>query len=204
MGREAECTCNWNGIRAKVKALIEPPELILRGGLRHRIPFAEMKNIHAEDDNLRFQFRGETVALAIGLDLAARWIKYLTAPPPSLAKKLGITADTIVRLIGPADDPALTEALAAASTQTGAPDLILARVNTPAELTRALKSAADQLDHGVPIWFIYPKGKGHPLSENDVRSTALATGIVDNKVCAVSPSLTALRFVKRKSPAARR
>jgi hypothetical protein len=218
MGREAECTCNWNGTRAKVKALIEPPELILRGGIRHRIPFAEMKNIRAEDDNLHFHYRGETVALTLGLDLAARWIKYLTAPPPSLVKKLGITADTIVRLIGPADDPALVEALSSASTQTGAPHLILARVDTPAELTRALKSAADQLDHGVPIWFIYPKGQGprervlvrgvegkdQPLTENDVRSTALAAGIVDTKVCAVSPALTGLRFVKRKSPSARR
>jgi hypothetical protein len=199
MGREAECTCNWAGTRAKVKALIEPPELILRGGLRHRIPFAEMKNIRAEDDNLHFQYRGETVALTLGLDLVARWIKYLTAPPPSLAKKLGITADTIVRLIGQADDPTLAEALSAASTQNGAPSLILARVNTPADLARALKSAADQLAHGVPIWFIYPKGKGHPLSENDVRDTALATGIVDTKVCAVSATLTALRFVKRRS-----
>lgn len=204
MGREAECTCNWNGTSSKVKALIEPPALILRGGIRHRIPFAEMKNIRAEDDNLHFHYRGETVALTLGLDLASRWIKYVTAPPPSLAKKLGITADTIVRLIGPADDPAITEALSSASTQTGAPHLILARVNTPAELARTLKSAADQLDHGVPIWFIYPKGKGHPLSENDVRNTALATGIVDTKVCAVSPTLTGLRFVKRKSPSARR
>jgi hypothetical protein len=31
-----------------------------------------------------------------------------------------------------------------------------------------------------------------------VRSTALATGIVDTKVAAVSSALTALRFVKRK------
>src|SRR6202035_2973544 len=178
MGREAECNCNWNGTSAQVRALIEPPELILRGGLRHRIPFAEMQHVRAEGDHLRFNYRGETVALTLGLDLALKWIKYVTTPPPGLAKKLGITADTIVRMIGPADDHALTEALAAGSTLTGAPHLILARVNTPAELARALKSAAEQLDSGVPIWFIYPKGKGHPLTENGVRDTALATGIV--------------------------
>ena len=198
MGREAECKCDWNGTSAKVKALVEPPELILRGGLKQRIPFAEMQHLRADGDHLRFNFRGETVALTLGFDLAARWLKTLTAPPPTLAKKLGITVETVVRIIGPADDPALTEALASARATTGPADLILARVNTPAELTGALKSAAEQLDRGVPIWFIYPKGKGHPLNENDVRSTALATGIVDTKVAAVSSTLTGLRFVKRR------
>lgn len=199
MGREAECNCDWNGTKAKVKALIEPPELILRGGLKQRIPFAEMQQLRTDGDHLRFNVRGETVALTLGVDLAVRWLKTLTAPPPTLAKKLGITADTVVRMIGPNDDPALVEALAAASTQSGPPGLILARVNTPAELNRALKAAAEHLDRGIPIWFIYPKGKGHPLTENDVRSTALATGIVDTKVAAVSATLTGLRFVKRRS-----
>ena len=199
MGREAECKCDWNGTSAMVKALVEPPELILRGGLKQRIPFAEMQHLRADGDHLRFKFRGETVALTLGIALAGRWLKALTAPPPTLAKKLGITAETVVRMIGPADDPVLTEALAAARAATGPADLILARVDTPAELTRALKAAAEQLDRGVPIWFIYPKGKGHPLNGNDVRSTALVTGIVDTKVAAVSSTLTGLRFVKRRT-----
>jgi hypothetical protein len=202
MGREAECNCDWNGTNAKVKALIEPPELILRGGLKRRVPFAEMQSVRADGDKLRFDFRGETVALLIGSGLVAKWIAFLTAPPPSLAKKLGITAETVVRMIGPADDPALTEALASARSTAGPAGLILARVNTSQELAGALKTAAEQLDRGIPIWFIYPKGKGHALTENDVRSTALATGIVDTKVAAVSATLTALRFVKRRTPKA--
>jgi hypothetical protein len=36
------------------------------------------------------------------------------------------------------------------------------------------------------------------LNESLVRSTALAKGIVDTKVAAVSPALTGLRFIKRK------
>lgn len=213
MGREAECTCQWNRARAKVKALIEPPELILRGGLKQRIPLAEIEQIRADGDKLHFHFRGETVALTLGIELAARWLKALTTPPPSLAKKLGITADTVVRMIGPVDDAALADALATARSTSGPAGLILARVNTPAELSGALKTAAEQLDRGIPIWFIYPKargrnrvlvrgveGKDHALTENEVRSTALATGIVDTKVAAVSPALTALRFVKRRAP----
>lgn len=213
MGREAECTCQWNRASAKVKALIEPPELILRGGLKQRIPLAEIEQIRADGDKLHFHFRGETVALTLGIELAARWLKALTTPPPSLAKKLGITADTVVRMIGPVDDRALADALASARSTAGPAGLILARVNTPAELSGALKDAGEQLDRGIPIWFIYPKargpreralvrggeGKDHALTESDVRSTALATGIVDTKVAAVSPALTALRFVKRRA-----
>jgi hypothetical protein len=199
MGREAECTCNWNGTAAKVKALIEPPELILRGELRRRIPFTGMQHVRAHRDKLCFEFQKEIISLDLGNALAAKWVQYLTAPPPSLAKKLGITAGTVVRMIGDVDDDALQQAIASASSSaTGPGDLIFARVNTPQDLHRALKSTADQLDRGVPIWFIYPKGKGHALTESDVRNTALATGIVDTKVAAVSATLTALRFVKRR------
>ena len=201
MGREAECACDWNGTSVRVKALVEPPELILRGGLKHRIPFTAIENVRADDNLLRFEARGVRVSLDLGSALASKWVQYLTAPPPSLAKKLGITSETVVRMVGKVDDESLMEALAIArsSAGSGPGDLILARVNTPQDLARALTVTADQLDRGVPIWFIYPKGKGHPLTENDVRFTALATGIVDNKVAAVSAKLTALRFVKRRT-----
>jgi hypothetical protein len=199
MGREATCACDWGGAKTEVKALLEPPELILRGSLRNRIPIAAMKQIRADGKHLRFTFNGDPVALDLGSDMAVRWAKALTTPPPSLAKKLGITAESIVRMIGTVDDKALEQALSEAMDVTArSGSLILARVDTPSELTAALKKSADDLNRGVPIWFIYPKGPGHALDEHIVRSTALATGIVDTKVAAVSSALTALRFVKHK------
>jgi hypothetical protein len=36
MGREAICDCTFNGTTAKVKALLESKELILRGDIRMR------------------------------------------------------------------------------------------------------------------------------------------------------------------------
>jgi hypothetical protein len=200
MGREAICACDWNGMKTEVKALIEPPELILRGGIRRRVPIAAMKQIKADDGRLHFMFNGEAVALDAGSDVAAKWAKALLTPPPSLAKKLGITAESVVRMIGEVDDAVLEKAISEAkegTTRNG--DVILARADTPGELTAALRKSADDLGRGVPIWFIYPKGPGHALNEHIVRSTALATGIVDTKVAAVSSVLTALRFVKRKS-----
>lgn len=199
MGREAECECDCNGARSRVKALIEPPELILRGEIRRRLPFSELKGVRADGETLRFVCGSDRYALTLGRATAEKWVKALTTAPPSLAKKLGISAATVVRMIGAVDDDALRSALGLAKTisETNAA-LILARVNNPSELATTLRTATTQLSAGIPIWFIYPKGRGHQLSENDVRSAALSTGIVDTKVCAVSPVLTALRFVRRK------
>jgi hypothetical protein len=200
MGREAECEVVCNGTRAKVKALIEPPELILRGELRRRLPFSALKDVGAEGEALRFRSGSETFLLAVGNATAQKWAKVLTSPPPTLAKKLGISGDTVVRMIGAVDDDALRSALTSAKMVADKnADLILARVNSTAELSAALRDAAKQLAAGVPIWFIYPKGRGHAVTENEVRSTALATGIVDTKVAAVSSALTGLRFVQRKN-----
>jgi hypothetical protein len=200
MGREANCLCVWNGGRHTVKALLEPPELILRGELRRRVSFAKLKKITADGAWLRFVVENELVALELGGAMAAKWADALVKAPPTLAKKLGITPETTVRMMGPADDAALKSALAEARAVSKIKgELILARVDTPAELHMALMSATDQLKSGIPIWFIYRKGPGHPLNENLVRATALTTGIVDTKVAAVSAEFSALRFVKRRS-----
>jgi hypothetical protein len=200
MGREAICACMWNGTRHQVKALLEPPELILRGELRHRISFAKMSGLKAGGDYLTFSFDGHSVRLQLGSTMAQKWADAIVKPPPSLAKKLGITNEITVHMIGPVDDSALKASLTEAKTVSqNKGDLILARVDTPADLKAALAKAAGQLKAGTPIWFIYRKGPGHPLNENLVRAIALTTGIVDTKIAAVSTEFSALRFVKRRT-----
>lgn len=200
MGREALCACTWNGKRHQVKALLEPPDLIMRGEIRHRMPFAKIEAIKAQNGDLLFRYEGHAVRLQLGSPMAAKWAEAMLKPPPTLAKKLGISSDVTVHMIGPVDDPGLKMALkeARAVSQTKG-DLVLARVDTPSDLAAALRKAGDQLGAGVPIWFIYRKGTGHLLNENLVRTTALATGIVDTKVAAVSTEFSGLRFVKRRS-----
>jgi hypothetical protein len=201
MGREAQCICNCSGTTAQVKALIEPPDLILRGGIRRRMPLSELKDVRAEGENLLFGFETERISITLGNTVAAKWAQAITVPPPGLAKKLGITPQTHVHMLGTVDDGALHDALAnAKQVDHRKGDLIIARVDTPDDIAHALKSAAKELTIGAPIWFIYPKGPGHPLNENDVRAMGLAAGLVDTKVAAVSPRLTALRFIRRRTP----
>lgn len=200
MGREALCACTWNGKKHQVKVLLEPPELIVRGEIRRRIPLSSIENLKAEGDHLLLSCDGDSISLQLGSAMAAKWAEAMLKPAPTLAKKLGISSDVMVQMIGPVDDPAIADALKqgkAVSQNKG--DLIVARIDTPADLAGALRKTAGQLAAGVPVWFIYRKGPGHPLNENLVRTTALATGIVDTKVASVSAEFSALRFVKRRN-----
>jgi len=199
MGREAVCICDWAGTKIQVKALLETGEIILRGAMRRRIPFSEIDNVNAKADGLCFSVAGEAVQLALG-PAAAKWAAAITNPPPSPARKLGITDKTVVRVIGEVCDEALNEALAdAAAIANKNAGLILACVDSPESLHAALRAAKAQLHKGVPIWMVYAKGKGHAIDETAIRSLLRDNGMIDTKVASVSAKYTALRFVARKS-----
>ena len=198
MGREAACICDWAGTKVEVKALLETGEIILRGAMRKRIPFSQIKNVNAKADLLCFTIAGETVQLALGL-AATKWAAAITNPPPSLARKLGITANLVVSVIGEVADEALNEALAeAAAIAKNNAGLILACVDSPESLHAALHGAKAQLHKGVPIWMVYAKGKGHAINETAIRSLLRENGMIDTKVASVSAKYTALRFIYRK------
>jgi hypothetical protein len=199
MGREATCQCDWAGTKAEVKALLETSELILRGEIRKKIPFAALKEVEAKADRLCFMIDGERIQLFLGKDQAAKWAAAIKAGPVPLAKKLGITDQSIVRTIGEASDEALQFALAqAAQISAKNPSLIVACVDTPKSLDAAIRKAESQLAKAVPIWLVYRKGPGHALNETMIRSALLPTGLVDTKVASVSATLTAIRFNLRR------
>jgi hypothetical protein len=200
MGREAICVCTWNGETARVKALLEPPELILRGERRARILFAKIRRLVVADRELCFKVGADSVKLALGAALAEKWKKAIETPPPTLAKKLGMAPGTKIRIIGTIDDDALREALAGTEiVARGDAELVIARVNTSAELKAAIERTTQAVAAGAALWIIYRKGRGHAINEADVHAARLAAGIVDVKVAAVSPELTGLKFVKRKN-----
>ena len=199
MGREAVCTCDWNGTVAEVKALLETNEIILRGAIRKRVPFNEIKNVNTNADRLNFNVAGEAVQLVLG-SAAEKWAAAINNPPPTLARKLGITDTTVVRVIGEVCDEALNEALAAAKIANKDAGLILAYVDSPESLNAALRDAKAQLHKGVPIWMVYAKGKGHAINETTVRSLLRENGMIDTKVASVSAKYTALRFIYRNTP----
>jgi hypothetical protein len=199
MGREAACMCDWAGKSAEVKALLETGEMILRGGIRRRVPFSELRQVKAQADRLCFTVGGERVELVLGSGAAAKWAAAIARPPIALSKKLGITETIIVRVIGEVCDEALEEALAeAAKIASNDASLIVACVDSPEALHAALRGAKAQVMKGVPIWMVYAKGQGHAINETAIRSLLRENGMIDTKVASVSAKYTALRFVYRK------
>jgi hypothetical protein len=199
MGREATCECTVDGTTAKVKALLETNEIILRGPIRLTAPLNALKNIRVESETLCFSLDRHPIQLHLGAKAAESWAKKLKTPPPTLADKLGITGKT-VRTIGPIADKALYSALtSAAVVRAEDPDIILSQIDTPESLAATLRAAKSQLARSIPIWLVYRKGPGHPINEAGIRTTLRAQGLMDTKVASVSEHLTALRFNRPKS-----
>ncbi|PZR18889.1 MAG: hypothetical protein DI538_31660, partial [Azospira oryzae] len=148
---------------------------------------------------LRFVAAGVPVALLLGAKEGERWLKKLQTPPPTLAAKLGVSAENPALLIGPtrgALDPALAEALAQGLTSNPrSARMLVAVLQSPAELPRLADFHATLACKTV--WVVHPKGPGASPSDAEVRAEMRDRGYVDNKTAAVSAQLTATRYVRR-------
>jgi hypothetical protein len=196
MGLEAQCRCRWSGGSGKVQVLLEAIELIVRGELRRRFPIVEMSEVRVEGDDLCFKSAGDEFALDLGADRAGRWMKKIATPPPSLTKKLGVAPSSKVLVIGPLEDAALREALEggmAAGDEEAR--LSLAVVSDEKALQHALR-IHEALPRATPIWMVNGKGPRASFGEGPVRKLMRDAGYRDNKVSAVSGSLSATRYAR--------
>ncbi|MGH2851787.1 MAG: DUF3052 domain-containing protein, partial [Solirubrobacteraceae bacterium] len=69
------------------------------------------------------------------------------------------------------------------------------------ELARRLEGAVAALEPRGGLWLAWPKrssGVPSDLDDANVRELGLATGLVDNNVCAIDETWSALRFVNRR------
>jgi len=79
-------------------------------------------------------------------------------------------------------------------------DFAMVFSKSPAALTKEFKRISKQLSPAGILWVSWPKkSSGVPtdLTENIVRETGLAAGLVDVKVCAVTDVWSGLKFVRR-------
>ena len=82
----------------------------------------------------------------------------------------------------------------------GAFDVLVVFVRTERELRDRFERARARLEEDGGLWVSWPK-QSSPLAtalrESDVRAHGLASGLVDNKICAVDEDWSGLRFVVR-------
>lgn len=199
MGREASCTARVGAESAEATALLESTTIVLRGALKRRWAIAALQKLRLDGDALCFDADGEAVALALGAKEAERWLKKLQTPPPTLAAKLGVSADNPALLIGPTVgtlDPALAEALSHGLTgNVKTARMLVAVISKPGELERMAEFHATMLCKTV--WVVHQKGPGAFPSDAEIRTELRSRGYVDNKSSAVSEALTATRYVRR-------
>jgi hypothetical protein len=79
-------------------------------------------------------------------------------------------------------------------------DWLMVFVQSQAELRAQLTPLARALAPAGSLWVAWPKkssGVASDLTEGVVQAAGLAAGLVDNKVCSVDATWSALRFVYR-------
>jgi hypothetical protein len=125
-----------------------------------------------------------------------------------LVRKLGIRAGQAVALLDAPTgfDPTLGElpqdVTVARSLASGGPfDVVVCFTTLRGELEARIREARPVLTAAGGLWIAWPKrSSGMPTEVGDdvVREVALPTGLVDNKVCAIDATWSALRLVVRR------
>jgi len=122
-----------------------------------------------------------------------------------LITKLGVAAGMRVALIGAPDgfqdsiEGLVPDNVEFVAKLDAAAKLGLWFVRSRADLERDVDFMAVQLGPGAGLWIVYPKKSGAfrtDLTQNEVRSIGLASGLVDYKVCALDNAWSGLKFAR--------
>ncbi len=193
MGREAQIYVEAGREAGEVRVLLESAELILRGEIKRRIPKAAMEDIRVDGELLRLRVGDEIITLHLGAKMAQSWANAISKPPPSLAAKLGLGKDARALVVGKITDDALARATEGFLVKDGAKaQMIIAIIDGPSDLAKAQKIHAGFPT--LPLWTIYPKGRGVTFGDTAIRAALRESGFRDTKSCAVSDKLTATRY----------
>ncbi|MEL6681061.1 MAG: hypothetical protein AAFQ09_00270 [Pseudomonadota bacterium] len=193
MGRESVAVCHWQSDVAEAKLHLDSKVLSLRGEIRLDIPRGDIRDVVLDDAGVRVLTDGPDLLLELDAVEAVRWQKALLKKPPTLAEKLGVSAEAPAFVLGTFDDVPLANALAGVTVDTpGAAAILLAILMEEADLQAASDLALAHPDNH--IWMVYRKGKQAVVGDTIIRTHMRGLGFVDSKTSAVSDQLTATRY----------
>jgi hypothetical protein len=199
MGRELQCRAKTAGKWIEGKALLENSEIIFRGDLRLKIPFAALKSVVARDGELYLKYGTDTVVLELGAK-AEKWA-HAILHPKSTVDKLGIKAGATISALNLPGDSTMLDAeksVAAFSDKKllEGSDMIFFGATTASDLAAITKLVPSLPARGA-LWIVYPRGRKE-ITEIQVLDAGRRSGLVDIKVVSYSASHTALKFVRPK------
>jgi len=124
---------------------------------------------------------------------------YSGTPP---ARKLGVEPQMRVAVIaGPSGFAERLEGARLSSQLRGRFELIVCFASSRRTLEGRVPAILRAREANGRIWLAWPKrssGIASDLDDSVVRAIGLATGLVDNKVCAIDETWSGLRFVARR------
>jgi hypothetical protein len=121
----------------------------------------------------------------------------------ALARKLGIKEGSRLTLLSSPRDLALElpPGVTVRRQARGESDVVVAFFTRRSELEKRVTALGAVVFPSGGLWIAWPKkssGVTTDLTDNAVRGAVLPQGLVDNKVCAIDETWSALRFVWRK------
>jgi hypothetical protein len=196
MGQQASCTLRFQGKTSEGKALLETKEILFRGDLRLKIPFAGIQKLEVKNGDLHIRTKDGLAVLQLG-PKAQQW-QHKILHPKSRAEKLGVKSGNAAAILG-AMPPDFLDELKNNRVQTitskvaATASWIFLSAEEPADLHK-VKAIRNSMGATAGLWIIYPKGV-KTITEHDVRGAGLQAGLVDVKVSSFSETHTALKFV---------
>jgi hypothetical protein len=196
MGQELNTTLRFQGKTSQGKALLETREILFRGDLRLKIPFADIQKLEVKNGDLHIRTKDGLAVLHLG-PKAEQW-QHKILHPKSRAEKLGVKTDDTAAVLGTLPPDFLDElknngVQTTTSKSAATSSWIFLSADKPADLNK-LKPIRNSMGAAAGLWIIYPKGV-KTITEHDVRGAGLKAGLVDVKVSSFSATHTALKFV---------
>ena len=198
MGKDAQVRARFADGADEGRLQYEPPKLLFRGRQRRVFEGEGLKGARADGADLVL---GDGSRFTLGEKPAASWAEAINNPKGRL-DKIGVKPGMRAAVLGVADD-----AFAGELAGRGAMlvddlqdlDLLFYAADSADELARVASLIPSLAEKGA-LWIVSKKGKAATVKDVEVMAAAKAVGLVDNKVVGFSDTLTALRFVRRKTP----
>jgi len=197
MGKDAQVAARFAGGPDEGRLQYEPPKLIFRGAQRRVFAGEALKGVRAEGADLVL---ADGSRFVLGEKQAASWADAINNPRGRL-DKLGVKPGMRVAVLGVADDLFEGELVgrdALLVHDYAELDLLFYAADTVHELSRIDELIPALAEKGA-LWVVSRKGRAATVRDVEVMAAAKALGLVDNKVVGFSETLTALRFVRRKT-----
>ena len=197
MGKDAQTTGSFAEGQEAGRLQYEGVKLVFRGEQRRAWDAEALKGVRAEGFDLVL---ADGARFALGEKQAASWADAIANPKGRL-DKIGVKAGMRAAVIGVADKTftaELAERGAVPVAELSELDLLFYAADGAEELAK-VEGLVPALAETGAIWIVSKKGKAATIKDVDVLAAARAVGLADSKVVAFSPTLTALRFTRRKS-----